>query len=126
MIGFVESVSVGATLAAKRRQRIDANQELSEKGLRVLAFAARALADDTMSAATADPMAEVHDLTLVSLVGIIDPLRPSAVEAVRVAHGAGIDVRMITGLTTELNWLMRMTVFFSRLYNRTVAPFPRS
>ena len=35
--------------------------------------------------------------SLVSLVGIIDPLRPSAVEAVRVAHGAGIDVRMITG-----------------------------
>ncbi len=42
-------------------------------------------------------MGEVHDLVLVSLVGIIDPLRPSAVEAVRIAHGAGIDVRMITG-----------------------------
>jgi Ca2+-transporting ATPase len=33
----------------------------------------------------------------VSLVGIIDPLRAEAVEAVRIARIAGIDVRMITG-----------------------------
>ena len=39
----------------------------------------------------------MHDLVLVSLVGIIDPLRAEAVDAVRVAHTAGIDVRMITG-----------------------------
>ena len=45
----------------------------------------------------ADPMAEVKDLTLVGLVGIIDPLRPSSKEAVRIAHEAGIEVRMITG-----------------------------
>jgi SulP family sulfate permease len=32
VIGFVESVSVGKTLAAKRRQRIDANQELLALG----------------------------------------------------------------------------------------------
>jgi soluble P-type ATPase len=30
-------------------------------------------------------------------VGIIDPLRPEAIQAVRIAHAAGIDVRMITG-----------------------------
>jgi len=33
----------------------------------------------------------------VALIGIIDPLRPSSKEAVRIAHEAGIDVRMITG-----------------------------
>ncbi|MEM6773906.1 MAG: sulfate permease [Pseudomonadota bacterium] len=32
VIGFIESVSVGRTLAAKRRQRIDANQELIALG----------------------------------------------------------------------------------------------
>ncbi len=80
-----------------RQDLLDANQQLSEKGLRVLAFAARALSADTMRAAADDPMSEVHDLVMVSLVGIIDPLRSSAIEAVRVAHGAGIDVRMITG-----------------------------
>ncbi|MEE4278577.1 MAG: sulfate permease [Halieaceae bacterium] len=37
VIGFVESVSVGKTLAAKRRQRIDANQELIALGAANLA-----------------------------------------------------------------------------------------
>ncbi len=80
-----------------RQDLLDANQRLSEKGLRVLAFAFRGLGAHTMQAAHDDPMGEVHDLVLISLVGIIDPLRPSAVDAVSVAHGAGIDVRMITG-----------------------------
>ena len=73
-----------------------ANQALSEKGLRVLAFAVRRL-DGQEDAATADPMSFVEDLTFVGMVGIIDPLRPEAIDAVRTAHEAGIDVRMITG-----------------------------
>jgi Ca2+-transporting ATPase len=74
-----------------------ANQRLSEQGLRVLSFAARGLDEAEMTAAIDDPMAAVGALTFISLVGIIDPLRPSAKDAVRIAHGAGIDVRMITG-----------------------------
>ncbi|BAH51867.1 cation-translocating P-type ATPase [Rhodococcus opacus] len=73
-----------------------ANRELSEKGLRVLAFAARRL-DGQENAAAADPMSLVEDLTFVGMVGIIDPLRPEAIDAVRTAHAAGIEVRMITG-----------------------------
>ena len=80
-----------------RKEILDANQKLSEKGLRVLAFAARDLDDQAMSAAIDDPMAAVHDLILVALVGIIDPLRTEAKDAVRMALSAGIDVRMITG-----------------------------
>ena len=80
-----------------RKELLDANQQLSEKGLRVLAFAARDLDDQAMSAALDDPMAAVRDLTFVALVGIIDPLRSEAVDAVRMALNAGIDVRMITG-----------------------------
>ena len=80
-----------------RDEILAANRELSEKGLRVLAFAARGLDEDTMQAAVADPMSEVGDLVLVGLVGIIDPLRPEAAAAVSDALGAGIDVRMITG-----------------------------
>jgi P-type Ca2+ transporter type 2C len=74
-----------------------ANRQLSERGLRVLAFAVRDLDDAAMSAALADPMAAVTDLTFVSLVGIMDPLRTEAKDAVHVALSAGIDVRMITG-----------------------------
>jgi Ca2+-transporting ATPase len=80
-----------------REEVLAANQQLSEKGLRVLAFAARDLDDREMSAAVADPMASVHNLVLVALVGIIDPLRAEAKDAVHVALNAGIDVRMITG-----------------------------
>jgi Ca2+-transporting ATPase len=74
-----------------------ANPQLSERGLRVLAFAARDLPAEAMAAALDEPMAQVQNLLLVSLVGIIDPLRAEAVDAVRIAHTAGIDVRMITG-----------------------------
>ena len=80
-----------------RGELLDANRQLSERGLRVLAFAIRDLPSGAMTAALEDPMGEVHDLVLISLVGIIDPLRPEAVDAVRVARTAGIDVRMITG-----------------------------
>ena len=84
-------------IATVRDEIIAANQQLSERGLRVLAFAARDLDDAAMAAAFDDPMAAVVDLIFVALVGIIDPLRAEAKDAVRVAHAAGIDVRMITG-----------------------------
>src|SRR6516225_6310421 len=80
-----------------REDLLAANQQLSEKGLRVLAFAARDLDDQAMTGALADPMAAVTDLIFVALVGIVDPLRTEAKDAVHVALGAGIDVRMITG-----------------------------
>jgi P-type Ca2+ transporter type 2C len=84
-------------VAAVRDEILAANRQLSERGLRVLAFAVRDLDDAAMSAALADPMAAVTDLTFVSLVGIMDPLRTEAKDAVHVALAAGIDVRMITG-----------------------------
>src|SRR5580704_12545040 len=84
-------------MATVREEILAANRQLSERGLRVLAFAARDLDDGAMSAALADPMAAVTDLVLVALVGIVDPLRAEAKRAVHTALDAGIDVRMITG-----------------------------
>jgi P-type Ca2+ transporter type 2C len=84
-------------IAQVKDEILAANQQLSEKGLRVLAFAARDLDDAAMTAALADPMAAVTDLIFIALVGIIDPLRPAAKDSVRIALGAGVDVRMITG-----------------------------
>jgi Ca2+-transporting ATPase len=80
-----------------RDQILAANRELSEKGLRVLAFGARPLDERTMTVATEDPMRAVTGLILIALVGIIDPLRAEAKDAVRTALAAGVDVRMITG-----------------------------
>jgi len=84
-------------IADARDELLAANQQMSEQGLRVLAFAVRDLDDAAMSTASTEPMAAVNDLLLVALVGIIDPLRAEAKQAVRVALDAGIDVRMITG-----------------------------
>jgi Ca2+-transporting ATPase len=84
-------------VATVRDEILAANRQLSERGLRVLAFAAKDLDDRAMSAALADPMAAVTDLIMVALVGIMDPLRSEAKDAVRIALGAGVDVRMITG-----------------------------
>jgi P-type Ca2+ transporter type 2C len=74
-----------------------ANDRMGEKGLRVLAFAARLVEDDELQAMQDDPMSLVRDLAFVGMVGIIDPLRAEARGAVRTALDAGIDVRMITG-----------------------------
>jgi Ca2+-transporting ATPase len=83
---------------AEARADIDAaNERMGEDGLRVLAFAARFVGDDELDTMTADPMSLTRDLDFVGLVGIIDPLRAEAKDAVATALGAGIDVRMITG-----------------------------
>ena len=74
-----------------------ANAELGGKGLRVLAFAMKVIDGRERASVLEDPMAAVAGLDFIGLVGIIDPLRPSAKEAVRVARAAGIEVRMITG-----------------------------
>ena len=70
---------------------------MGQKGLRVLAFAARFVEDASITTMTSDPMALTRDLTFVGMAGIIDPLRAEAKSAVRTALEAGIDVRMITG-----------------------------
>ena len=80
-------------IGAVRDELLAANRQLSERGLRVLAFAAKDMDD----AAVADPMAAVTDLVFVALVGIMDPLRTEARDAVHTALAAGVDVRMITG-----------------------------
>jgi Ca2+-transporting ATPase len=84
-------------IADVRDELLATNQHMSEQGLRVLAFAVRDVDDATMNTAQTDPMSTVQDLVFVALVGIIDPLRAEAKQAVRVALDAGIDVRMITG-----------------------------
>lgn len=80
------------------RDRVEeANARLGEHGLRVLAMAARLVDPAEEQQVAAEPMEAVRDLALLGLVGIVDPLRPEAVQSVRIAQAAGIEVRMITG-----------------------------
>ncbi len=74
-----------------------ANARMGEQGLRVLAFAARLVADDELDVMVQDPMSLTQDLAFVGMAGMIDPLRAEAKDAVTTALSAGIDVRMITG-----------------------------
>ena len=72
------------------------NQRLGEQGLRVLATGRK-----DFDPATFDPNADLlpllDGLTLLALVGIVDPPRPEAKAAIATAKAAGIQVRMITG-----------------------------
>jgi magnesium-transporting ATPase (P-type) len=72
-------------------QQIEA---LSAEGLRVLAAAAREVADDKEALALEDLE---QDMVFLGLIGIIDPPRPEAIDAIRSCHTAGIRVKMITG-----------------------------
>lgn len=68
--------------------------ELGGQGLRVLAAAER-VSDG--SATTLSAHDAESDLVLLGLVGIVDPPRPEAIQAIADCHRAGIRVKMITG-----------------------------
>ena len=72
------------------------NERLGRDGLRVLATAQRDFDPSTFDPA-ADLLPLISDLTLLALVGIVDPPRTEAKAAIATAHAAGIQVRMITG-----------------------------
>ncbi len=73
-----------------------AAERMAEGGLRVLAIAAKVVTHEGPFA-TSDIEAELGGLTLLGLVGFIDPLRPEAREAVAACRHAGVSVRMVTG-----------------------------
>lgn len=72
-------------------EQIDA---LGGRGLRVLAAARRTAAEGTDDLDVADVE---RGLELCGLVGIVDPPRPEAIEAIAECRDAGIRVKMITG-----------------------------
>jgi Ca2+-transporting ATPase len=72
------------------------NERLGREGLRVMATGYRDL-DPKSFDPSADLLALVDKLTLLALIGIVDPPRAEARDSIAVAHAAGIQVRMITG-----------------------------
>lgn len=78
--------------AAGRRHVLDAATAWAADGLRVLAVGERVLADPPPSDDELD-----RDLTLVGLVGLLDPLRDTAAESIRSAREAGLAVAILTG-----------------------------
>jgi Ca2+-transporting ATPase len=72
------------------------NERLGAQGLRVLATGRKDF-DPASFDGNGDLLAEIDGLTLLALVGIVDPPRPTAKDAIATAKAAGIQVRMITG-----------------------------
>jgi magnesium-transporting ATPase (P-type) len=87
-------------LASSGTQAIDAQiledqaHTLASRGYRVIAIAAGPIQAELQA-----PFTDVrlHGLTLLGLVGLIDPLRASAKSAVTACREAGIEVAMLTG-----------------------------
>jgi Ca2+-transporting ATPase len=79
-----------------RKLALAENDRMAASGERVMVVARR-----DFDAGGFDPKAnlieQVKDLTLMAMVGIVDPPRPEAKDAIEKCHSAGIQVRMITG-----------------------------
>jgi Ca2+-transporting ATPase len=82
--------------AAFKARYLAENNRLAEQGLRVLATGRKDF-DPAAFDPGADLLPLLDGLTLLALVGIVDPARPQAQAAIAEAHAAGIEVRMITG-----------------------------
>ena len=74
---------------ASRTKLLSAHEDMTERGLRVIALAYRSLPQHA-----AEPETE---LIFAGLIGLVDPPREGVPEAVRRCHEAGIRVIMITG-----------------------------
>ena len=81
---------------ARRSRLLDDNHELGSEGLRVLALAVTELPVPAREY-EGELASELSDLRLEALVGILDPARPEAIDAIAECATAGIGVKMITG-----------------------------
>ena len=79
-----------------RQRYLDENARLGEQGLRVMATGRKDFLPEEFDP-KGDLLAQIDGLTVLALVGIVDPPRPAAKAAIATAKKAGIQVRMITG-----------------------------
>ncbi len=96
----VQHLAEGAALDALDSQAwMQAQEHLSSKGLRVLALCRGEIEDsEDISGLNPETLRKrVPTLAFVALLAILDPPREEVIEAVKVAHTAGICVKMITG-----------------------------
>ncbi len=86
----------GNSLPAQQDPLLAQNQSMAGTGLRVLGIAVRTLPADDYKA-DSDLFQYIQELTFVALVGLMDPPRAEAREAIKLCQQAGIAVKMITG-----------------------------
>jgi Ca2+-transporting ATPase len=86
----------GNLLPIQQDELLNQNQIMACTGLRVLGLAVRTLPAADYKA-DSDLFQYIHELTFVGLVGLMDPPRAEAREAIKLCQQAGIAVKMITG-----------------------------
>ena len=79
-----------------RHLALEANDRIAEGGERVMVVAQREFEPASFDP-SGDLLGLVQDLTLLAMVGIVDPPRAEARDAIAKCKSAGIRVRMITG-----------------------------
>ena len=84
-------INISINDSKDKENALNANTEMANNALRVLALAIKEF--DQLP----NPIDLEKNLTLVGLVGMIDPARPEVKDAIKVATKAGIKTVMITG-----------------------------
>ena len=90
-----QAISGGPPEPLGRRRFEEASDELAAQGERVLALAC--LEDPGLKAGNLGPADLPRNLILLGLIGLLDPPRSEAIEAVAECRAGGIRVTMITG-----------------------------
>src|SRR6516162_9779130 len=90
-----QATTGGQAAPIDRDHFVTASDELAAQGERVLALAW--LEDPGVNAGNLDPADLPKSLVLLGLIGLLDPPRAEAIEAVNECHAGGIRVTMITG-----------------------------
>ncbi len=79
-----------------RKLALEENERIAKAGERVMVVARKDFDPQTFDPKS-NLIEQVKDLTLLAMVGIVDPPRNEAKDAIAKCHSAGIQVRMITG-----------------------------
>jgi magnesium-transporting ATPase (P-type) len=90
-----QAISAGPPETLNRHRFEEASDELAAQGERVLALAY--LDDPGLGAGNLGPADLPKNLVLLGLIGLLDPPRSEAIEAIAECHAGGIRVTMITG-----------------------------
>ena len=91
---YLENGKIVPMTPAYREQILQANKNMADKALRVLACAQRIWTAEPASYEAADLE---QDLCFIGLTGMIDPVRPEVKDAITECNSAGIRAIMITG-----------------------------
>ncbi|MGT2932649.1 magnesium-translocating P-type ATPase [Streptococcus catagoni] len=97
MIAISSHISIGHEVKVlghdEEKELIKMSEEMNEKGMRVLAVAIKHIKDGKRHYS---PQDESH-MTLMGLIGFLDPAKASAKGAIKELHDKGVAVKVLTG-----------------------------